>query len=67
MLRKGGAIVMAISLVLCTVGARFVLLSSGEDRAAWGAVVATFTFVYTSTFGASWVRPSYLFGVRVWS
>ncbi|KAK8861342.1 hypothetical protein IAR55_002161 [Kwoniella newhampshirensis] len=50
-----GAVIMAISLAFCTLGARYAVMSSGTDTAKWGAVVATFTFIYTSTFGASWL------------
>ena len=42
---EGSAVVMAVCLVLCTIGARAVLHSSGDQRATWGAVVAAFTFV----------------------
>ena len=54
---------MAICLTLCTVGAHSVSRTTGKEQAAWGAVVATFVFVYTSTFGASWVSSTAFVGL----
>ncbi|OCF45048.1 hypothetical protein I317_01099 [Kwoniella heveanensis CBS 569] len=60
-----GAIIMAISLALCTVGARFAVRTTGSEQAAWGAVVASFTFIYTSTFGASWLTVPWLYPTEI--
>ncbi|WWD16756.1 hypothetical protein CI109_101188 [Kwoniella shandongensis] len=60
-----GAIIMAISLAFCTLGARYAVMSTGEETAKWGAVVATFTFVYTSTFGASWLTVPWLYPTEI--
>lgn len=49
---------MAVSLALCTVGAHYVGRTMGHEQAVWGGVVAAFTFLYTSTFGATWVSIS---------
>ncbi|WVQ94445.1 hypothetical protein IAU59_001524 [Kwoniella sp. CBS 9459] len=60
-----GAIIMAISLAFCTVGARFAIRTTGSEQAAWGAVVASFTFIYTSTFGASWLTVPWLYPTEI--
>ncbi|OCF78294.1 hypothetical protein I204_00232 [Kwoniella mangroviensis CBS 8886] len=60
-----GAIIMAICLALCTVGARYAIRTEGKEQAAWGAVVAAFTFIYTSTFGASWLTVPWLYPTEI--
>ncbi|WVW79773.1 hypothetical protein I302_101743 [Kwoniella bestiolae CBS 10118] len=60
-----GAIIMAMCLALCTVGARYAIRTEGKEQAAWGAVVAAFTFVYTSTFGASWLTVPWLYPTEI--
>ncbi|MBW0523444.1 hypothetical protein O181_063159 [Austropuccinia psidii MF-1] len=57
-----GAIVMGASLLLTGIAARFVTDTDlGSDvRQRWGAVVTTFTFVYTATFGATWLTVPWL-------
>ncbi|WRT65457.1 uncharacterized protein IL334_002400 [Kwoniella shivajii] len=60
-----GALIMAICLAFCTVGARYAVRTEGKEQAAWGAVVATFTFIYTSTFGASWLTVPWLYPTEI--
>lgn len=67
-----GAVVMGISLFLSGVGAKYALeygpTSAAPDAALanrWGAVVATFVFVYTSTFGASWLTVPWLYPTEI--
>ncbi|CDZ98692.1 general substrate transporter [Phaffia rhodozyma] len=60
-----GAIVMGISLILAGVAAKYVTKTDGSQQAAYGAVVATFVFVYTSTFGATWLTVPWLYPTEI--
>ncbi|KAA1123332.1 hypothetical protein PGTUg99_008442 [Puccinia graminis f. sp. tritici] len=57
-----GAILMGISLLICGIAARFVtdISLSTVDRQTWGNVVTAFTFIYTATFGATWLTVPWL-------
>lgn len=57
-----GAILMGISLLICGIAARYVtdLSLSTTDRQSWGNVVTAFTFIYTATFGATWLTVPWL-------
>ena len=50
-----GAIVMGAALIIAGVAARYVYATTGAQQERYGAVVTTFVFVYTSTFGATWL------------
>ncbi|KAI8452709.1 general substrate transporter [Phakopsora pachyrhizi] len=57
-----GAIVMGICLLVCGIAARYATDAeiSDETRQNWGAVVTTFIFLYTATFGATWLTVPWL-------
>ncbi|KAH9468458.1 hypothetical protein Pst134EA_009002 [Puccinia striiformis f. sp. tritici] len=57
-----GAIMMGISLLICGIAARYVtdISLSSADRQSWGNVVTAFTFIYTATFGATWLTVPWL-------
>lgn len=57
-----GAIVMGLALIIAGVGARYSMDASltSHIRQSWGAVVTTGVFVYTATFGASWLTVPWL-------
>ncbi|KAI7959794.1 hypothetical protein MJO29_004862 [Puccinia striiformis f. sp. tritici] len=57
-----GAIVMGISLLICGIAARYVadISLSSDERQSWGNVVTAFIFIYTATFGATWLTVPWL-------
>lgn len=52
-----GALVMGFSLILCGIAGRVVAdpASSTAVQRQWGIVLAAFIFLYTATFGATWL------------
>lgn len=62
-----GAVIMGTSLILAGVAAKYALQygESGDKGEAnkWGAVVTTFTFVYTAGFGSTWLTVPWLYPV----
>lgn len=67
-----GNIVMGISLLLAGAAAKYALQygagSATEDLALakrWGAALATMVFLYTATFGATWLSVPWLYPTEV--
>ncbi|PLW58331.1 hypothetical protein PCANC_00559 [Puccinia coronata f. sp. avenae] len=62
-----GAIVMGICLLICGIAARYVtdLSLSTAGRESWGSVVTAFTFIYTATFGATWLTVPWLIPTEI--
>lgn len=54
---------MGISLIFCGIAARYAADTtlSASSRLSWGSVVTAGTFVYTATFGATWLTIPWLF------
>lgn len=52
---------MGVALIIAGIGARYVPTTSESVSQQWGAVVATGTFIYTSTFGATWLTVPWLY------
>lgn len=54
---------MGISLILCGVAARYVADTSLSEsqRFSYGCVTTAGTFVYTATFGATWLTVPWLY------
>lgn len=67
-----GNIVMGISLFIAGVAAKYAL-QYGPDSAIpdlplakrWGAVLAAMVFLYTATFGASWLSIPWLYPTEI--
>lgn len=51
---------MCIALIIAGIGARYVTSTSPKVSQQWGAVVAFGTFLYTSTFGSTWLTVPWL-------
>lgn len=65
-----GAVIMGVSLLLTGAAAKYALQygAKGDTSEAnkWGAVVTTFTFVYTAGFGSTWLTVPWLYPVRIY-
>ncbi|KAI8445002.1 general substrate transporter [Phakopsora pachyrhizi] len=62
-----GATAMGICLILSGVAARYATDQEvgADERQIWGAVVTTFSLLYTAVYGASWLTVPWLFPTEV--
>ncbi|KAG0151094.1 hypothetical protein CROQUDRAFT_37395 [Cronartium quercuum f. sp. fusiforme G11] len=62
-----GATVMAISLFIAGISTRFAIdvKLDSEVRSRWGSVLTAFIFLYTATFGATWLTVPWLYPTEI--
>lgn len=60
-----GAVVMAIALLIGGILDMYAQ-EAGPNQRKYGAGVAAMTFLYTATFGATWLTTPWLYPTEVW-